>query len=278
MVANLVVIGSSYIGDKFILNCSNHLNICLLKHIKNHNTYINEVNEVIDDPNITHVIICGIYSDFDLLYNCLNKGKHILFEPPLNLLDDQIEQLFNLASDKKSIFHINYYYAFDEVLAELSDKTLSDDIQQVVLVNRFNKEAEHSFNLVDQICMQHIYIICQILKCYPTDIVSSGNSKFLNLTLIYPDDIIFTLVINNQSKQYDYRLEFFGKHNAFKIEIPSATTNGKKIDFIMINNDLIVKSLNYFIHNTENTTVTADVCIFFKNISQTIRKELKLDI
>ncbi len=95
--------------------------ICTLeKEQKQDHFYVNDLNEITENPNIEAAFICTpVSTHFFICKKLLSNGKHVFCEKPTISLNEDLELLYHIASKNNVILYTDYIY------------TVSDSIQMM---------------------------------------------------------------------------------------------------------------------------------------------------
>lgn len=88
--------------------------------------------ELFEDPQVDAIYVSNPHAfHFESVMQALKNGKHVLCEKPAGCSTDQLEQMINLAKEKKLFFMEALWTAFNPCVAKIKEEIASGTIGQV---------------------------------------------------------------------------------------------------------------------------------------------------
>lgn len=101
--------------------------------------YVNDLDEIAENPDIEAVFICTpVSTHFSICKKFLSKKKHVFCEKPTVSLNDDLEMLYRIASENGVILYTDYIYTVSDSIQMMKRKigelgeirTIEGDISQ----------------------------------------------------------------------------------------------------------------------------------------------------
>lgn len=191
---------------------------------------LTELAPALNDPELDAVIIASpTDAHFDYICQALAAGKHVFTEKPLGHSLQQVNECFNLATEKQLALHLGFQRRFDANFVELKQqlpqlgdarivKTSSRDNPRPSIAylsisgNIFHDMLIHDF---DMLCFlfpgQVPDTIYSMGYTYDKEIAAINDYDTVMVTLQYPNGLICSIDTSRISAPgYDQRIEVFG--------------------------------------------------------------------
>jgi len=207
------IIGIGYWGKNILRNIVNHsdfqlVGICdiLEKQVENINLenlyFTTEFKELISNPEINAVIIATpAETHFQIAFEALQQGKHVLVEKPFTLDSNEAQILVNLAKSNNLTLMIDHTYLYSDLIhsiKKLLDLDFCGDLNYYSS-NRVNHSKTLPYcNVIWDLAPHDLSILKYLVPENPIHVLatSSPNQKqeqYATLQLFYKSGFIATM-------------------------------------------------------------------------------------
>ena len=269
-------------------------------------TVTTSLDKVLNDPKINCIFICSpTHMHYSHIMKCLQHGKHVFCEKPIDENIENIKKCYDFAKSKHLHLLCAYNRRFDNKISMLKTNIHSiGDINQIISVTRdypypnvnFLKASSGLFN---DCALHDIDYINWILDDKPVTVYASAkSSKPSEISGDQLDDSCIIMEYSNKirafiycsriSKTYDQRIEIFGDKGNLTVENPYGNINlftqyGRNISFDRRYEQSYINELSYFYNvltNKEPMLITKEECInnliIIKACEESYRTEKKV--
>tara|TARA_Y100000816_G_C26101420_1_gene583867 strand:- start:1178 stop:2971 length:1794 start_codon:yes stop_codon:yes gene_type:complete len=248
---------------------------------------IHEFDLVLKDPNIKCVIICTpTHMHFSNIMDCLNHGKHVFCEKPIDESLENIRICYDTAKEKKLHLFCAFNRRFDNKIAELKTNiNCIGNINQIISITRdypypnvnflktssglFNDCALHDIDYLNWILEDKPISVYVSAKCSKPEEFSANKLDDSCIVMEYNNGICAFIYCSRISKTYDQRIEIFGEDGNLTVKNPYGPLEvfseyGRNISFTNRYEESYKNELDYFynlVNGTEGEFITKEECL-----------------
>lgn len=194
--------------------CGRSINDRLLKVKENYGVEISDNYEKILDKVDFIVISTPTNSHYSIAKNCLLRGKNVFVEkPPCSDLKE-VQELFNLAKEKKLKIYVDDVFLYRKEYSELKNLVIGHKINKIQFT--WTKYGTFDDSILNALTYHDMYLLIDLL----------GKNNLKNLEVINIEDPL--------KKNRTDILEFKFKYNNVLIEYFYDRTNNKKEKILKI--------------------------------------------
>ena len=227
-ILNCIVFGYGEIGKVHINNILNNKNYNLLFIISPNGEEYKKISiinpefypKILLDNNIDCAFICSPNKyHYQQSMDCLSNNINIFVEKPLSINLKEIQNIYELAEEKKLKVFVGFNRRFDPKIIKLFKDYRNgkiNKVNQVIMISRdyisnFNFNNKNDFHY-DSI-IHDIDTINWILGECPLNVYSYSDKNNLNVSTImnYKSLITVTIISSRLGNYYDQSIEFLGK-------------------------------------------------------------------
>ena len=214
------VIGCGGAGSKFIRTLLNAQG-CEIVGIADHNpkqlekitiAYPSSLGAVdyrqlLDDPEIEAVVITTpMATHFNIVWDALNAGKHVLIEKLLTYSVREAEQLIALANKRGCVLMVDNAYLFTGTVQKMCEVMRSDELGDVAYFDSTRIDPglfHHDENVVWDLAPYDVSILLHLLAKNPMAVsavgtadIESGQQNLAYLTFSFDDNTLAHFHVN----------------------------------------------------------------------------------
>ena len=182
----------------------------------------NRIEEVLNDSEVEAVIIATpAATHFELAMKALESGKHVLVEKPMACSVDEVEQISNLADEKKLVAMVGHTFIYNSAVRyvkKLIDSSELGNIRYIysqrVNLGRIRSDVDVLWNLAP-----HDVSIIQYWLGNPRPIsisqkgmayVQNGVNDVVFMNITYPDNVMANIHVSWLDPQKIRRITVVG--------------------------------------------------------------------
>ena len=217
---NIGLIGYGYWGPNLLrnfnnLNESQIISVCDLQEenrLKVKRQYpsievLNNYHDLIHNPKINAVAIATpVSTHFQIAYEALNAGKHVLIEKPMTATSEEANQLIEESCSKKLTLMVDHTFIFTGAVQKIKELVTSNQLGEIFYYDsvRINLGLfQHDVNVIWDLAVHDLAIMDYLLDREPRAVSATGVSHVANqpedvayLTVFFDNNIIAHIHVN----------------------------------------------------------------------------------
>lgn len=157
--------------------------------------------EVIADSTIDVIAISTpVSTHFELAFQALQAGKHVLVEKPLTMTSEESKRLIEEAERRNLILMVDHTFVYSSAVRKIRDLIQRGDIGEVYYYDSVRVNLglfHHDVNVIWDLAVHDISIMDHVLPMKPCAVsatgashVAGGTENVAYLTLFYESNII----------------------------------------------------------------------------------------
>lgn len=221
---------SSQINIKYIIE-TNLSSLVNNNDIKESIIYSNNIEDALLCTDVQCVIICSpTYTHYEIVKLCLNHNKNIFIEKPLANNSEQIQELYNLASQKQKILFTALNRRLDNQFINakehLENKTYGIPLSISVICRDYPFPSEFFLNTCNGIirdCVIHdLDSLCYIMntKIKEVDAKVESNELNSNIIITFENNVRASLIHSRYADSYDQRVNIICETGTIQVTNP----------------------------------------------------------
>lgn len=139
-----------------------------------------DYREILRDPEVDAVAIATpVGSHFEIGYQALLSGKHVLMEKPLASTSKEADQLVNLALSKGLVLMVDHVFVYTGAVRKIKELVRAGEIGDVLYYDgiRINLgQFQNDVNVIWDLAPHDFSIMCFVLDRFPRAVQAIGRS------------------------------------------------------------------------------------------------------
>ncbi len=163
--------------------------------------------DLIKDPNIDAIVIATPTSiHFDLAWQALQAGKHVLVEKPLVLTSDQAERLIEEAACRNRVLMVDHTFVYTSAVKKIKELIDQKELGEIYYYDSMRVNLglfRHDMNVLWDLAVHDFSIMDYVLPSKPIAVSASGIQHIPGelenvayLTLFFKDSLIAHVNVN----------------------------------------------------------------------------------
>ncbi|XP_048238954.1 uncharacterized oxidoreductase YrbE-like [Haliotis rufescens] len=208
---------------------------------------ITDINTVLEDKEVTAVVICTPASTHEnLIQAALNTGKHVFCEKPIGLSCESATSSYRLAREKRLTLYCGFQRRKDADFSEVYSKIRQGVIGKLRILKLTSRDGpshntsaflQHSGGIFLDSCVHDLDAACWLAGERPLSLVAYGHAHeemfaecqdvdMTSIMIKFPSGAIATIDNSRIGAEYGYdqRLEVLGSSGMLKIENPRTSS------------------------------------------------------
>ncbi len=160
-----------------------------------------DYREVLQDPEVDAVAIATpVGSHFEIGYQALLNGKHVLMEKPLASTSKEADQLVNLALSKGLVLMVDHVFVYTGAVRKIKQLVQSGELGDILYYDsvRINLgRFQNDVNVIWDLAPHDFSILDFVLDRFPQSVFAIGSSHVkagmentAYVTLKFPDSLL----------------------------------------------------------------------------------------
>ncbi len=183
----------------------------------------NQVNDVLNDPDIQAVVIATpARTHFELARAALAADKHVLVEKPLAMNSEEAEQLISLADRHSRVLMVGHTFVYNPAtlkIKELIDEGQIGDVYYAYSVRVNLGRVQRDLNALWSIAPHDISIMLFLLGQMPAEVSARGISHLtppiedvVFVSLLFPNNVLAHIHVSWLDPSKTRQMTIVGSH------------------------------------------------------------------
>lgn len=193
---------------------------------------------ILRDNTINCCIICTPTDQhYDLIMECLHYNKHVFCEKPISLIEEEIEECYQLAVTKDLVLLCALNRRFDPKIIQLKEDIKNiGSVYKITTVSRDYPYPSFDYlqisaGLFFDCAIHDIDFVNWLLDDRPISVYATGKQLMQNelgageldtatVIMEYANKVTVTLNLSRISTNYDQRIEVYGSDSMLSVKNP----------------------------------------------------------